>query len=146
MKLPQQVKKNLLKELEFIIARMREEPDPVKKIYFYSAVNGSLERVTRFHFDKELLVAQAIMSLSYNVINDRVNRLKIGDTVVPFTESLMEQLISSVSDLAKAIEDNKTVYPAVEKAMEVAYMATGPGFYTRSFLDYAKTEQANQEE
>jgi hypothetical protein len=144
VKLPKQIKKNLLKELEFIIKKMREEPDSVKKIYFFSAVNGALERATRFHFDRELLVATAIMSVSYNSINDRVNRLKMGETVIPFTESLMDQLIVSVSDLAKAIEENKTVYPALERAMEVAYVVSGPGFYTRSFLEYA--EQQSQEE
>jgi hypothetical protein len=54
---------------------------------------------------------------------------------------MMDQLITSVSDLAKAIEENKTVYPALERAMEVSYVATGPGFYTRSFLEYAEAQQ-----
>jgi hypothetical protein len=140
MNLPQQLKNNLLNELDFIIKRMREEPDLAKKIYFYSAVNGALDRASRFYFDRELLIAQALMTLSYNTINDRVSRLKMGDAIVPFTENLVDQLIASVSDLKQAIEENKAVYPALEKAMEVTYMATGPGFYTRSFIEYAKTQ------
>jgi len=141
MNLPQQLKKNLLNELDFIITRMREEPDLAKKIYFYSAVNGALERASRFYFDKELLIAHAIMTLSYNTINDRVNHLRMGDTIVPFAENLVDQLIASVSDLRQAVEEDKAVYPALEKTIEVTYMATGPGFYTRSFLQYAEAQQ-----
>jgi len=146
MKLPQQLKENLLNELDFIIKKMKEEPDLVKKLYYYSAVNGALERASRFYFDRELLVAHAVMNMSYNMINDRINHLRIGDANVPFTEDLMTQLIAGVSELKQAIDEDKTLYPAVEKVMEVTYMTTGPGFYTRSFLDYVSTLQHGREE
>jgi len=140
MNLPQQLKKNLQDELDFIIKRMKEEPDLTKKIYFYSAVHAALERASRSYFDRELLIANAITTLSYNAINDRVNHLRMGETIVPFTENLVDQLIASVSDLKQAVEEDKSAYPALEKAMEVTYMATGPGFYTRSFLQYAEAQ------
>lgn len=141
MKLPQQIKENVLNELEFIIKKMREETDIAKKIYFYSAVSGALERAIRFCADNELLIAQAIMDLSLRLINDRVNRLKMGDTAVPLSESSLDQLIESVLELRQAIEEDKTVYPALEKTMEIAYVSTGPGFYTRSFLNYVDSQQ-----
>lgn len=141
MKLPPQPKKNLLNELDFIITKMKEEADIVKKIYFYSAVNGALERASRFCFDKELLMATAITTFALNTINDRVNHLRMGDATVPFPENLMDQLITSVSDLKRAIEEDTTVYPALENAMEVTYLSTGPGFYTRSFLQYVEAQQ-----
>lgn len=141
MKLPPQPKKNLLNELDFIITKMKEETDIVRKIYFYSAVNGALERASRFCFDKELLIAQVITNISYNTINDRVTHLRMGDPIVPFPENLMDQLFASVSDLKRAVEEDTSVYPALEKAMEVTYMATGPGFYTRSFLQYVEAQQ-----
>jgi hypothetical protein len=146
MKLPQQIKKNVLNELEFIIKKMKEEPDFAKKIYFFSAVSGALERAMRFCSDNELLVAQAVMNLSLGVINDRINHLKIGDTVVPFPESLLSQLVESVSELKQAIEEDKAVYPALEKTMGIAYVSTGPGFYSRSFLDYVDSQQHSREE
>jgi len=139
--LPQELKEKLLTELDFIIKKMKEESDLAKKIYFYSAVNGALERASRFYFDRELLIAHAIMTLSYNTINDRINRLRMGDAVVPLTESLVDQLITSVSDMRQAVEENNTVYPALEKTMEVTYLTTGPGYYTRSFLEYVGTQQ-----
>jgi hypothetical protein len=145
MKLPQQLKTNVISELEFVTKKMKEEPDLTKKIYFYSAVNGALERATRFCSDNELLIAQAIAALSLNLINDRVNHLKIGDTVVPLPESLFDQLVESVSELKQAIEEDKAVYPALEKIIGIAFVTTGGGFYTRSFLDYVGSQQHSQE-
>ena len=146
MQLPQQLKENLLNELDFVIKKMTEEPDLIKKLYFYSAVNGALERASRFYFDRELLVAHAILNMSSSMINDRINHLRIGDANVPFTDALMTQLITGISELRQAINEDKTLYPAVEKVMEVTYMTTGPGFYTRSFLDYVGTLQHSREE
>lgn len=139
MKLPQQLKNNVLDELEFVIKKMKEEPDILKKLYFYSAVKGTLERATRYYLDKELLVTQTIIDVSFAIINDRISHIKLGDTVVPFTENLLDQLIEGISELRQAIENDETTYPAIEKIMEVAYTTTGPGFYTRSFLDYVNT-------
>jgi hypothetical protein len=136
----------VLDELEFVIKKMKEEPDLVKKLYFYSAVKGSLERASRFCLDRELLVTQLITDISYAMINDRINHLKAGDTVIPFTEDLLVKLIEGVSELKQAIETDQATYPAVEKILEVAYVATGPGFYTRSFLDYVDTLRHGQEE
>ena len=146
MKLPQQIKKNVLNELEFIIKKMKEDSDLPKKIYFYSAVSAALDRATRFCSDNELLIAQSITALSLKLINDRVNHLKVGDTVVPLTENLFDQLLDSVSELKQAIEDDKPVYPALEKTIGIASLTTGGGFYTRSFLDYVDSQQHSQEE
>lgn len=146
MKLPPELKKNVLDELEFVIKKMKEEPDLLQKLYFYSAVRGALERASRFHFDKELLVAQTITDVSYAIISGRINQVKSGDITVPFPEKWLTQLLDGVSELKQAIEKDKVTYPAIEKIMEVTYMATGPGFYTCSFLDYVGTKQHGQEE
>jgi len=146
MQLPRQLKQNVLNELDFVIKKMTEEPKFEKKIYFYSAVNAALERASRFYFDRELLVAHAILNLSHAAINDRINHLRMGDVVVPISDTLITQLIAGVMELRQAVNENKTLYPAVEKIMEVTYRVTGPGFYTCSFLDYVDTLQRGQEE
>jgi hypothetical protein len=146
MRLPQELKKNVLSELEFVIKKMNEEQDLAKKLYFYSAVKGALERASRFYSDKELLVTHLVAEISYAIINDRINHLKAGDTVIPITEDLLNKLIEGVTELKEAIENDQLTYPAAEKIMEVAYVTTGPGFYTRSYLDYVETQQHRQEE
>lgn len=146
MKLPPELKKNVLNELEYVVKKMKEETDPSVKLFFYSAAMGTLDRALRYYFDRELLVAQTVLTFSYQIINDRVNRLKLGDITTPLTEGSFNQLMEGVSELKQAIEKDEVVYPAVEKIMEITYLATGPGFYTRSFLDYVGTRGHGQEE
>jgi hypothetical protein len=145
-KLPQELKKNVVSELEFIIRKMNEEQDIARKLYFYSAVRGALERAARFYSDKELLVTHIVADVSYAIINDRINHIKAGDTIIPFTGELLTKLIEGVTELKQAIENDQVTYPAAEKMMEAAYVATGPGFYTRSYLDYVEAQQHRQEE
>lgn len=146
MKIPQQLKEKLVKELKFIATSMAAEADLSKKIYFYSGVFGALERVMRYHLDKELLIAHALTSISYTTINDRLNHLKMGDTVVPMPQNVMDQLTESISELRQAIQEDRETYPVLEKIAEITYSTTGPGFYTQSFLAYAQAHQGGQEE
>jgi hypothetical protein len=125
---------------------MNEEQDLAKKLYFYSAVKGALERASRFYRDNELLVTHLVAEISYVMINDRINHIKAGDTAIPFTQGLLNKLIEGVTELKQAIENDQVTYPAAEKMMEVAYVTTGPGFYTRSYLDYVEIQQRRQEE
>ncbi len=123
---------------------MTEETDLVKKLYYYSAVRSTLERTLRFYFDKELLLAHVIADVSYQMINDRVVHLKAGDNNVPLPKEAFDMLKEGVYELKQAIEKDETTYPALEKLMEIAYLASGPGFYTRSFLDYVNSQHSQE--
>jgi len=146
MKLPQQLKEDVNNELSFIIKRMGEEPDIGKKMYYYSAVKGAFERAGRLYYDREIQVVTPIVDITYALINDRINHIKIGDATVPFSDSMLTQLIEGLVELKQAINEDKTVYPAIEKLMEVAYLSSGPGFYTRSFIDYIQSQRKSPEE
>lgn len=124
---------------------MKEEPDPAKKAYYYSAVKGVLERLQRYHYDKELLISVPLTEISYAIINERIAHLKRGDLTVPITEEMLNKLTEGVFDLKQAIETDQPTYPAIEKLMDVAYSASGPGFYTKSFLDSVATKQSQEE-
>lgn len=125
---------------------MKEESDPLKKLFYYSAVKGVLERLQRYHYDKELLISVPITEISYVIINDRVNHLKSGDSTIPITDEMLNKLIEAIFELKQAIETDQATYPVIEKMMDVAYSSSGPGFYTKSFLDSVAIKQQGQEE
>jgi hypothetical protein len=145
MNLPLELKKNLLNELQFVTTKMNEEPELTRKIFYYSAVRSALERTSRFWFDRELLLAHTINDVAYVILNDRINHLRSGDENVPVKAIMINQLIEGTLELTNAIEKDEPVYAALGKIMEVAYAVTGPGFYTRSFLDYVGSKQISQQ-
>jgi len=145
MQIPQSFKKYVLDELSFVIAKMNQESDPMRKIYYYSGVRSIFERAARYHFDGELLIAHMVTDASYQMIVDRVKHIKAGDVTIPITENSLKELTEALSTLKKAIEDDMPVYPAAKCIIEIAYVATGPGFYTRAFIDYVNVQTQSQE-
>ena len=139
LRISQELKNNLLRELEFVILKMREEQDIIRKIYFFSAAYGAVERTVRLSLDNELIMAHAILTICYNSLNDRINRLKAGETIIPISQALFDQLTNDLSDFRQAIEENTSVYPSLEAMMRLTYATTGPGFYTQAYLDYVNS-------
>ncbi len=61
----QYVKDELVKELRNVSRKMREEADPSKKVFFYSAAYGIVDRSMRYSFGKELLITNTILNSSH---------------------------------------------------------------------------------
>jgi len=139
--IPEELKRNLLNELEFVVKKMKEESDASKKMYFFTATYGAIERVMRYYSNNELAIAHAILNLCYNTLNERIHRLKSGDAAVPLPQNLFEHLVNYTEEFRRAIEENKSTYPILEKFIELAYLSTGPGFYSRSLLEYLKSRE-----
>jgi hypothetical protein len=135
----------VLNELNFVIAKMVEEKDPTRKLYYFSGVRTTFERASRYYYDGELLVAQIIADASYQMITDRWNHVKAGDLVISIPEDSLKELVQALLALKNSIEADQTILPDVKRIIEVAYSLTGPGFYTRAFLDYVKAQTQSQE-
>lgn len=145
MKITNEQKERVLSEFDFVIKKMTEEPDPLKKLYFFSATYGAVERVMRYCPSDDLLIAHTILTLCYNTLNDRVTHMRVGDVVVPLPRDWSERLVHHVGDLRKSLEENGSLYPALEGIVNLAYSASGPGFYTMEYNEYFKTRPRGQE-
>jgi len=146
LEIPEGFKKNLLSELEFTIKKMKEESDVSRKLYFFTATYGAIGRVMRYYPNNELTMAHAILNICYNQLNDRINRLKAGDVVIQLPKNWSEQLIDYVSELKKAIQENRSTYPTLEKIIEVGYLASGAGYYSNQYINYLESLQSGREE
>lgn len=135
MKIPEELKARLLSELDFVIRKIREEPELTRKLYFLSAAHGAIERTMRFCSETKLLIAHAILRTCYLMLLDRANRMRGGDVAVPLPDDWSKQIIEYLSELRKSIEENRSMYPALEKIISLAYSTTGPGYYTKSYLE-----------
>jgi hypothetical protein len=145
MKITNEQKERVLSEFDFVIKKMTEESDPLKKLYFFSATFGAVERVMRYCPSEDLLIAHAVLTLCYSTLNERVSHIRVGDVVVPLSQDWSEKLVHYVGELRKSIEENSSVYPALEGIIHLAYSASGPGFYTTEYNEYFQTRAHKQE-
>lgn len=135
MRIPKEFKARLLSELDFVIQKVSEEPDASRKLYFLSAAHGAIERTMRFCLENELLMAHTVLNVCYSMLLDRFNRVKGGEVAVQLPADWAKQIVEYLTELKKSIEENRSTYPALEKMILMAYSTTGPGYYTKSYLE-----------
>lgn len=141
MEIPIELKNRLLSELNYVIQRITNEENPTRKKYFLSAAHGAFGRTMRFYLDNELLVVHTILNVCFNTLTTRINSIKSGDVAVPLPSDYWGQIVNNLSDLKTLIEENRSTYPALERIMRFTYSITGPGHYTRSYLESMTSDE-----
>jgi len=129
MRLNPYLKEELVNELKSVSRRMIEETDPSKKLFYYSAAYGITNRVMRFEFDEELLLVDALLTITYNAVNTRLQIYLSGDRTVPVTPEILDGLAGCVKDLALAIDKDRQCYDILQRIMALSFLTTGPGYY-----------------
>ena len=122
-------RKELVAELRRVENYMRNEPDIEKKIYYFSAAYGITSRTMRYTFSKDVLLADAILQVTYNMILDRYKRIRTGDTTVKLSNEHFEKLCEALKSLAKAFDEGESIQKPLEDIITVGFSLTGPGNY-----------------
>jgi hypothetical protein len=128
-------RRELVQELRRVENLMRCESSVEKKIYYFSAAYGITSRTFRYSFSKDILLADFVLQGAYNLLNDRLNRLKAGDKTVPLDEILFEDICDGLKLLADRIESKDNLQNALEIILTATYVTTGPGNYLREKKD-----------
>jgi len=141
MKIPEEFKKYILSELDFVIQKLKEEDDPRRKLYYFSASYATLERPMRYSLDPQLLLTHAVLRLCYNALINRLNSILQGDTTIEMPEEFDKKLIEYLMELKNKIAEDKDTYQTLEKFVYLAYQTTGAGYYTKNYLKAVQKEE-----
>lgn len=123
------LKDELVKELLNVAEKMKHEPNPIKKVFYYSAAYGIVDRTMRYDFSKDLLLTYTVLNVTYNSYTERIKALRTGDQVVPLAVEQLDKVSDLVKDLAGALRDKGDITGILMDLNLLAYMATGPGHY-----------------
>lgn len=131
MWLPEDVHSKLTSELKFVAAKMKEEPQPLRKLYFFSAIFNEVSRQLNWHWDQNLALIWVVTLSAHGSLNSRVMQPIIGTTNVG-TELMMERLTEATSELAVCVENNDegtNLYAVLGRIAGLTYAATNHGSY-----------------
>lgn len=124
-------RREMVQELRRVENLMRRESSLEKKIYYFSAAYGVTSRTFRSSFSKDILLADFVLQGAYNILMDRLNRLKTGDKTVPLNEDSFEVICNGLKLLADKFDARENIQDALEIILTTAYATTGPGNYLR---------------
>ena len=122
-------RKELVKELRRVEKFITNEPHPEKKLYYFSAAFGATGRTFRYSFGRDVLLADFVLTSTYGLMMDRINRLKQGDQTVLIEEIHFSRLSEGLRLLADRIESDEPIQEALELILCTAFSTTGPGNY-----------------
>ena len=128
-------RRELVQELRRVENLMRRESSVEKKIYYFSAAYGITSRTFRYSFSNDILLADFVLQGAYNLLKDRLNRLKTGDKTVQLDDIIIERICDGLKLLADRIESKDNLQNALETILKAAYATTGPGNYLREKND-----------
>jgi hypothetical protein len=141
MKIPEDFKKYILSEFDFVISKIQGEENPRKKLFYFSASYGTLERLMRHNLDPQLLLTHAVLNLCYGSLNSRLNLIAQGDVTIDMPEGFDKKLVEYLTELRNEIAEDKDTYKTLEKFVYLAYQTTGAGYYTKNYLNTLGTEK-----
>ncbi len=124
-------KRELVTELHRVEATMRKEENFEKKIYYFSAAYGITSRTLRYTFHGDYLIADFVLTTCYNLMSDRLKRIKSGDPTVQIESKHFEQIQIGLKELADAFESEESILFPLEKILIATYSTTGAGNYLR---------------
>jgi hypothetical protein len=127
-----QHKRELVDELKLVAGMMRQEQDPPRKNYMFSAAYGITSRILRLDYSKELLMADFVITNAYNMIQARVQSIMQGDRLVPIEMPMFDELANLVEKLGARIDADEDYHDVLDSILELAFTTTGPGHYMRA--------------
>lgn len=129
MKISSDNKKILVNEIDFVISQMEKEENPEIKMYYYSATFTMMQRILNIEYDSHLEYIDLVVSGAYSMIQDRLNRMKVGEQVIVLIPDFFVLLEGYLKELRDCINSDKDAYKTLEKILLLANLTTGNGYY-----------------
>ena len=138
MDISDEYRKLVVDEIAYVRKRMGEAKSADKKVYYYSAIFGLLERVMRMDYDRQVLFIHFVFNSTYNLIYSQIQAIKAGGIPIEldypdFFANLDVGLANLQSHMEKK-QDND-IYGDLEYIVALAWTITGGGFYDKEKFD-----------
>jgi hypothetical protein len=122
-------KDNIVKELEFVIKKMDQASTTEAKLYYFSAVQGILNRVLNLEYTEDLLLAFFVTNETLKAFQQRHGGFKGGDIALRLIDEQLLKLSEVTKELLEVIRNDGSVNEVIRKYVVLLYSTTGNGNY-----------------
>ena len=131
MQLPDDIQRRLATEYRFAARRMREETEPIRKQFFFSALFTEISRIVNWHWDRDLVLLHWTLQATHGALTQRSQPAVRALTGVS-PDTLLEAATQIAEELADHMEQNgedTNLFRLIGRIAEVGYAATPHGSY-----------------
>lgn len=126
MKISESNKKKLIEEIKFVIEKMKSEKDPAAKLYYFSAIHGTMQKLYNIEYNSDLVFAHMVIGATFNTLN---SRLSIQDRVIQLPPEIFDKLIAVTEELKNTLEKDGNLYNVLKKYVILGLVTSGNGYY-----------------
>ncbi len=112
---------------------MRANPEPAKKLYFFSVFYGEATRILNLAWDAELALVHNVTQAASAMLSGRVSSIQSGDRNVELPQEFFPALEKAGEEIATYVASGKqpkeVLYGALERIAELTFLSTGNGYY-----------------
>ncbi len=129
MKTSESYRKIIVDEIDYVESMMNKAQDVGEKLYLFSAIHGTIQRVFNLEYDSDLVFMHNILQQTHFSFIQRLQAVKTGDVAVPLLEEQVEGLIAAIKELSEKIRGNNKLDGTLKKFAILAYSTNGNGYY-----------------
>jgi hypothetical protein len=125
MKLSSKSQDVLIKEISYCRKKIAEEPNPIRKTFYYGGMIGKIFSIRNFEFDPELNFINFVLGTSYNTLRNYFEEEQPFELPKIFFDKLCEYL----EQLETKIKNKENTYNVLEKIINLSMIADVYGYY-----------------
>ena len=130
--LREEYRQRLAQEYRYAATKMRESPQPAKKLYYFSVLFGESQRILNWEWDRDLSLIYMVGQHTYNQINLLMQPGMLGnipiDDLMVFT-ALTQAAFDLATYIEKTEDNTEELHQILGRFAEISYAVTGNGSY-----------------
>jgi len=120
----------IVSEINYCIEQMEKTDDFAGKLYYFSGIQGLLQRIFNLEYDPDLVFAFYVFKSTHEAFMSRYTAIKKGgDKVVLLFQDQFDELIEGSKEFSNKIKDKKNFHSTLKKFVVLLYSTTGNGYY-----------------
>ncbi len=128
MNISQEHRAVLVKEIRLVSEQVQNPRTSARdKIYFFSAVHGTMQRIYGLEYDDDLFFAAYVLNTVFSSINNAVSDVD-QDARFPVDE-VVHAMGSAIVQLADRIESDSELIGPLKRFVRMSSLGTGNGYY-----------------
>lgn len=131
MQLPNDIQQRLATEYRFAARRMREETDPISKLFFFSALFTEISRIANSYWDRDLVLLHWTLQATHGALA-QVSQPAARAVTKVSPDTLLETATDIAEELANHMEqlrEDANLFRLLGRIAELGYAATPHGSY-----------------
>jgi hypothetical protein len=119
----------LVREYRNAANKMKEAPNPTRKMFYFSVLFSETQRVLNWQWDRELVLIFIVTQTAHAQINTSMQTNALSQALPLDWQNILNKLTELTDEFATCFEKQEDLIVILGKFAEITYAVSGNGSY-----------------